>query len=223
MASLANNVQKEFPESTLTQADHERLMEVALEEALSTPQQPLGQNRFRVGAVLADASNGRVLSKGHSFELGLNAYEGYVGAAHAEECCFIKYAQEHGKDLSRTLPEHTVLYTTLEPCSKRLTPGSTACTSRILSFGGRIRTVYVGIREPGDFIECNDGQRLLEDHGIQVVFPVEHWRDRVTEVTMTSLKNETRERLLASGSGGNSSLSANSDSGKAAIRPIIQG
>lgn len=72
----------------------------------------------------------------------------------------------------------------MEPCNERLS-GNVTCATRILRLKSVIKTVYVGIGEPGRFILHNNGQERLEANGVKVVFPVEHWRDRITKVSMT--------------------------------------
>jgi pyrimidine deaminase RibD-like protein len=59
-----------------------------------------------------------------------------------------------------------------------------SCATRILRLKDAIKTVYVGIKEPGTFIAQNDGQNRLEANGVKVEFPVEHWRDKITKVSM---------------------------------------
>jgi pyrimidine deaminase RibD-like protein len=71
----------------------------------------------------------------------------------------------------------------MEPCNERLS-GNMTCATRILRLSSAIRTIYVGIKELGTFVAHNDGQQRLEANGVKVVFPVEHWRDRITEVSM---------------------------------------
>ncbi|KAJ5781042.1 hypothetical protein N7457_006202 [Penicillium paradoxum] len=162
--------------------DHEAFMELALIQAQKSP--PAG-NKFCVGAVLVDAENGKVLSTGYSLEYPRD-YKGDPGTTHAEQCCFIKIADQHNipeEQIHEVLPANTALYTTMEPCNDRLS-GNMTCVTRILRLQGAIKTVYVGIKEPGTFIAENDGQARLEANGVQVVYPVEHWRDRVTKVSM---------------------------------------
>lgn len=154
-------------------------MELALAEAQKSPP---ASNKFCVGAVLVDEDAGQVLSTGYSLEYPRD-YKGDKGTTHAEQCCFIKIADKHALPeplIHQVLPPNTVLYTTMEPCSARLS-GNMTCTARILRLGGAIKTVYVGIREPGTFIASNDGQRKLEEGGVNVVYPVEHWRDRIVD------------------------------------------
>ncbi|EGU85206.1 hypothetical protein FOPG_14164 [Fusarium oxysporum f. sp. conglutinans race 2 54008] len=162
--------------------DHVALMEFALTQAKKSPP---AANKFCVGAVLVDAAKGRVISTGYSLEYPRD-YNGDPGTTHAEQCCFIKIADEHNLPEGRiheVLPTDTSLYTTMEPCNERLS-GNMTCVTRILRLKSAIKTVYVGIREPGTFIANNDGQQRLEANGVKVVYPVEHWRDRIIEISM---------------------------------------
>ncbi|KAK2690382.1 hypothetical protein QWA68_011262 [Fusarium oxysporum] len=162
--------------------DHVAPMEFALTQAKKSPP---AANKFCVGAVLVDAAKGRVISTGYSLEYPRD-YNGDPGTTHAEQCCFIKIADEHNLPEGRiheVLPTNTSLYTTMEPCNERLS-GNMTCVTRILRLKSAIKTVYVGIREPGTFIANNDGQQRLEANGVKVVYPVEHWRDRIIEISM---------------------------------------
>jgi pyrimidine deaminase RibD-like protein len=161
---------------------HETFMEFALVQAQKSPP---AANKFCVGAVLVDANNGKVLSTGYSLEYPRD-YKGDPGTTHAEQCCFIKIADKHNlpeERIHEVLPINTALYTTMEPCNERLS-GNMSCATRILRLKDAIKTVYVGIKEPGTFIAQNDGQNRLEANGVKVEFPVEHWRDKITKVSM---------------------------------------
>ncbi|CCT73712.1 related to RIB2-DRAP deaminase [Fusarium fujikuroi IMI 58289] len=147
---------------TFDVGNHEAFMEFALTQAKKSP--PAG-NKFCVGAVLVDAAKGRVLSTG--------AMLFYQDRRRAQP----------SRCIHEVLPPDTVLYTTMEPCNERLS-GNMTCATRILRLKGAIKTVYVGIREPGTFIANNDGQERLEAHGVKVVYPVEHWHDRIMEISM---------------------------------------
>lgn len=162
--------------------DHDAFMMFALVQAQKSPP---GANKFCVGAILVDPDKGEVLSTGYSLEYPRD-YKGDPGTTHAEQCCFIKIADKHNIPEDRiyeVLPSNTVLYTTMEPCNERLS-GNMTCATRILRLKGAIKTVYVGIKEPGTFIAYNDGQKRLEAGGVKVEFPVEHLRDKITEVSM---------------------------------------
>jgi pyrimidine deaminase RibD-like protein len=157
-------------------------MEYALEQGQKSPPAP---NKFCVGAALVDGDSGEVLSNGYSIEFPRD-YQGDPGTTHAEQCCFIKIAAKHNlpeQRIGEVLPPNTVLYTTMEPCNERLS-GNMTCVTRILRLNGAIKTVYVGIKEPGTFIEHNDGQERLEANGVKVEFPVEHLRDGITKVSL---------------------------------------
>ncbi|KAI0966986.1 cytidine deaminase-like protein [Xylaria arbuscula] len=162
--------------------DHEAFMEFALLQAQKSPP---AANKFCVGAVLVDADKGEVLSTGYSLEYPRD-YKGGPGTTHAEQCCFIKIADQHNlpeERICEVLPANTVLYTTMEPCKERLS-GNMTCATRILRLKDAIKTVYVGIREPGTFIANNDGQERLEASGVKAVYPVEHLHEKITEISL---------------------------------------
>lgn len=157
---------------TFAVGDHEAFMDFALVQAQRSP--PAG-NKFCIGAVLADTATGKVLSTGYSLEYPRD-YKGDPGTTHAEQCCFIKIADENDipeERIHEVLPPSTVLYTTIEPYNERLS-GNMTCTTRILRLRNAIKTVYVSIREPGTFIAHNDGQERLEANGVQIIYPVPH-------------------------------------------------
>ena len=60
------------------------------------------------------------------------------------------------------------LYTTMEPCSFRLS-GNEPCVQRILSQKGNIGTVFVGVMEPDTFVKNNTSLALLETAGINYI------------------------------------------------------
>ncbi|KFZ12240.1 hypothetical protein V502_07189 [Pseudogymnoascus sp. VKM F-4520 (FW-2644)] len=68
----------------ISAADHPGYMSHALQQAHLSPPKPAN---FRVGAVLVDADSNTILSTGYTGEL--------PGNTHAEQCCFIKIAQQH--------------------------------------------------------------------------------------------------------------------------------
>lgn len=142
-------------------------MRLCIQEARKSPPKP---TNFRVGACLVapGQGEGQPLISGYTLEC--------PGNTHAEQSCFIKLAEKL-QCTEQTLGEHlsggTHLYTTMEPCNKR-SPGNTPCVDRILALktaDGRqaIGTVYVGVTEPETFVGVNEGQKKLEDAGIEVV------------------------------------------------------
>ncbi|KAL3423249.1 cytidine and deoxycytidylate deaminase [Phlyctema vagabunda] len=148
-------------ESEIAPNDHKAYMKYALSLAEESPPKP---TNYRVGALLLDASNNKILATGYTLEL--------PGNTHAEQCCFQKLSVQHNvpeENLSGMLPEDTVLYTTVEPCGKRLS-GNVTCVERILRIGRKgIKRVYVGVKEPETFVGENIGRQRLEDAGIEVV------------------------------------------------------
>lgn len=171
---------------TIAAGDHQAYMEYALDQARLSPPAP---TKFCVGAVLVDADRNEILSTGYSMELPGDR-PGDPGNTHAEHCCLIKIAEKHGlpeEQIGDVLPKNTVLYTTMEPCNKRLS-GNRTCVERILRLSGAIKIVYVGIKEPETFIGENDGRKRLEDAGI-VVQLVEGMHDRILEVSTAGHEN----------------------------------
>ncbi|KKY37761.1 putative cytidine and deoxycytidylate deaminase zinc-binding region [Diaporthe ampelina] len=152
--------------------DHRAYMELALSLARKSPPKP---TNYRVGAVVVDQSTNEVLAHGYTLEL--------EGNTHAEQCCLIKLTEAHGvpeERLAQVLPKNLALYTTVEPCSKRLS-GNVPCAERILRLAGAIRTVYVGVMEPKKFVADNTGRAALEKAGIQFVH-VEGLEDEILKV-----------------------------------------
>ncbi|KAF5110967.1 hypothetical protein DV454_004762 [Geotrichum candidum] len=137
-----------FPEWALE--PNRRYMELALEEAKKCEGT---ETAFSVGALLV--KDGEILSTGYSREL--------PGNTHAEQCALEKYYEKTG---TREVPEGTVIYTTMEPCSERLS-GNLPCTDRILDTN--IQTVFVGVLEPDTFVANNVGKKKLTDAGVHYI------------------------------------------------------
>lgn len=184
---------------TLPVGDHQAFMSLALSAARKSPP---AANKFCVGAALVDADSGRVLSTGYSLEYPCD-HNGDPGTTHAEQCCLVKIADAHGlpeEGVGAVLPPNTVLYTTMEPCSERLS-GNMTCATRILRLGGAIKVVYVGMREPGTFVAVNDGQRRLEEGGVRIEYPVAQMREDVVRVSMAGHPREAIDRCLEQAAG----------------------
>ena len=167
-------------------SDHRAYMEYALSKAWLSPK---ALTKFSNGAVLVDSDTNTILSTGYTLEfppgelgfLGTND----PGNAHAEQCCFIKIALKHNipeERIGEVLPPNTILYTTMEPCDRRLT-GNLSCVDRILRLGDAIKVVYVGMREPPVWTWWNFGGRRLLEAGI-IVGWVLGMEQRIFEVAM---------------------------------------
>jgi pyrimidine deaminase RibD-like protein len=119
---------------------HTTHLQTCLSLARKSPPKP---TNFRVGALLllrpvnpnpdsssSSPSEEEILSTGYTLEL--------TGNTHAEQCALAKYATEHnlpeervGEVLPSTPEKEVVIYTTLEPCGKRLS-GNISCVQRII-------------------------------------------------------------------------------------------
>jgi pyrimidine deaminase RibD-like protein len=123
-----------------------KYMKLSIEQANQSIPAP---QAYCVGAALVGA-NGQLLSTGFSREL--------PGNTHAEECALAKLPT----DIDLT---GATMYTTMEPCSVRLS-GNRPCASRIIE--AKMKRVVIGVREPPNLVNC-EGINLLEREGIQVV------------------------------------------------------
>jgi pyrimidine deaminase RibD-like protein len=151
---------------------HAEYMRQALELARKSPPKP---TNYRVGALLVNRKTNTVITTGYTLEC--------PGNTHAEQSCFIKLGDKlklSEEDLPENLTHEMVLYTTVEPCFKRLS-GHTPCVERILRLKSVIKTVYVGVKEPEKFVGQNTGRKTLEDAGIEVVL-IEGMEKEILEV-----------------------------------------
>ncbi|ANZ73685.1 BA75_01612T0 [Komagataella pastoris] len=124
---------------------HRGMMKLAIEEAKKCDHT---ETAFNVGCIITD-ENGEIISRGYSRE--------FEGNTHAEQCALMK--------LDYKVPPGSILYTTMEPCSERLS-GNKPCVNRIIDLNGDVVTVFVGVVEPKKFIADNTGKRQLEDAGV---------------------------------------------------------
>ena len=138
-------------------SDHIAYMRHALSLAKNAPPRP---TNFRVGAILVDEATNTILSTGYTLEL--------PGNTHAEQCCLAK-ADKITRGKGEAATQKLVLYTTMEPCNKRAS-GNPPCTETILKYyGGAIKVVYVGVREPEKFVGEKVGRAKLEEAGVGYV------------------------------------------------------
>lgn len=146
---------------------HIKYLNLALAEARKSPPKP---TNFRVGCVLVSFENPsapRIVSTGYTLEL--------EGNTHAEQCALSKLATSHSIP-ETSLPDvltpaaQVWLYSSLEPCGKRLS-GNTPCVQRIIATRtnhpeGGIRKVVFGAKEPGTFVTDSQSCRMLTEAGI---------------------------------------------------------
>ncbi|KAJ2372370.1 hypothetical protein IW150_000772 [Coemansia sp. RSA 2607] len=127
---------------------HIEFMELAIQQAnLARPI----ETAFSVGSLLVHGR--KIISTGYSREI--------PGNTHAAQCAITK-----SKSTSQAhLVKGSVLYTTMEPCSFRLSK-NTPCSTHIINAG--IRQVIIGVKEPQTFSQCQGVHKLLEA-GIEVI------------------------------------------------------
>ncbi|KAJ1796143.1 DRAP deaminase [Coemansia sp. RSA 2399] len=113
------------------------------------------ETAYNVGAVITTSDGKRVVATGYSRK--------YPGNTHAEQCALMDLAEESADCDGQT--RGLVMYTTMEPCSKRLS-GNKPCSQGIMESG--IDTVFVGVMEPDHFVNCT-GAKDLVDKGIKVI------------------------------------------------------
>lgn len=145
-----------------------KYLQETIKLAEKSPPKP---TNFRVGCVIVtfqESSEPQVISTGYTLEL--------PGNTHAEQCALSKFAEKQSiseEAISDILtPElNTVLYTSLEPCGKRLS-GNLPCVQRIIATRGRdpaagIKKVVFGAKEPGTFVQDSQSCKLLTEAGIE--------------------------------------------------------
>jgi pyrimidine deaminase RibD-like protein len=113
-----------------------------------------------------EVKDGILLSEGYSREI--------EGNTHAEECAFIKLALKYPQeDERKKITQGSTIYSTMEPCSKRLS-GKTPCITHIIN--AEVKRVVILEKEPTLFVNCT-GVDDLQSKGIEVDiledFPIE--------------------------------------------------
>ncbi|KAI9716683.1 MAG: hypothetical protein M1812_005221 [Candelaria pacifica] len=166
--------------------DHDfdnEMMRLAITQALNSPPKP---TNFRVGAILADRPNRRILSAGYTLQL--------PGNTHAEECCLETYLNHE----SQVLPEGAVIYSTMEPCQKRLS-GKDSCAERIARTwdDGKvgIERVYYGLGEPDTFVGKEERDVQARKRGLRTV-EYEHvpgFEKEISEIATTGHEEQFKE------------------------------
>lgn len=66
-------------------------------------------------------------------------------------------------------------FSTMEPCSKRLS-GKKTCCERIIESG--IKTVYMGVKEPDNFVNC-EGAKILKEKGVDLRYYDDSFREQI--------------------------------------------
>lgn len=143
-----------------------------LQETIKLAQQsPPKPTNFRVGCVIVTfpaLGDPKVISTGYTLEL--------PGNTHAEQCALTKLAEQNSvseEAITELLPPeaNAVLYTSLEPCGKRLS-GNLPCVQRVIATrkvnpAAGIRKVVFGAKEPGTFVKDSQSCKELSEAGIE--------------------------------------------------------
>jgi len=120
------------------------------------------ESAYCVGAVLVNSNaspNNSIISTGFSREI--------EGNTHAEECCLLKLKSQN-TPINQL--NNLTMYTTMEPCSTRLS-GKASCSHLIIQ-SKLISRVVIGALEPSVFVENCVGLKMLKEAGIIVdIFP----------------------------------------------------
>lgn len=141
---------------------------------------PPTKTAFCVGCVIATRDSTRIFTTGYSRETGEQLNE------HAEQVALgklgtVEYQLASGKVEGEGRVAELDLYTSMEPCSERLS-GALPCVQRILAFNDdqqrrrtpsrltfRITRVFQALREPEDFIAENVSAGLLREAGVELM------------------------------------------------------
>lgn len=151
--------------NTSTRDIHLRYLQQCIELARQSPPKP---TNFRVGCVIVTLGES-VISTGYTLE--------FEGNTHAEQCALWKLTGKYAiteSELFTVLPanRNAILYTSLEPCSLRLS-GNRACVNRIIDTrnpelpGSGIRKIIFGAKEPGTFVKDSKSCRILTEAGVE--------------------------------------------------------
>lgn len=74
----------------------------------------------------------------------------------------------------------------MEPCSRRLS-GKKTCCERIVESG--IKTVYIGAKEPKNFVNC-EGDKILRENGVYLCYYDSQFKEQIDSLNshLASLK-----------------------------------
>lgn len=146
---------------------------------------------FSVGCVLVTrlpSTSPVIIATGYSREL--------PGNTHAEANALTKARNLTPEQMSQLLPSHpgisledvlsfTDVYTTLEPCSVRLS-GLRPCADVLIA--AEVKRCIIGVGEPPDFVNC-EGAQKLKDAGIEVI-----WLDGLQDKCLAIARRAPREK-----------------------------
>jgi pyrimidine deaminase RibD-like protein len=131
---------------------------------------------YNVGCILVHGR--KIISTGYSREL--------EGNTHAEECALQKVKND--EDFANITLKNVVMYTTMEPCSLRLSKKE-SCVDKCIN-AGYISRIVVGMHEPTAFVEKCEGVEKLEHAGVIVDVLDDDFAEKVLEVNAHVLKKK---------------------------------
>lgn len=101
---------------------------------------------------------GLVLADGYSRQI--------PGNTHAEANALANFHEKYtaSEPTAESVLAEAACYATMEPCSVR-TSGGPSCALELVR--AHVKTVYLGVEEPPDFVQC-EGVRILEQGGVEV-------------------------------------------------------
>lgn len=141
-----------------TSTGHRAYMEAAIVQAhLSKPV----DSAYCVGCIVVPANSAENHDNGAALittPLATGFSRELPGNTHAEESALMKMKE------AKVDASGTDMYTTMEPCSKRLS-GNEPCVKHIIE--ANIGRVFIGAREPDHFVKC-EGVDILRAAGIEV-------------------------------------------------------
>jgi pyrimidine deaminase RibD-like protein len=131
--------------STICTAGHRLLMEMAIKQAhLSIPV----ESAYCVGCVIVQSNSAESIDQDKTITvtpMATGFSRELPGNTHAEECALMKLKMDEQSAFGCDM------YTTMEPCSKRLS-GKEPCVKHIIN--AKVGRVFIGTREPDHFVKC---------------------------------------------------------------------
>ncbi|KAI1319710.1 DRAP deaminase [Mortierella claussenii] len=124
---------------------------------------------LKAAAAIAVAASGkRSIATGNSVGADAEAVSSHTSGGESQRAGMprrvsIQYQQRHPH---REHKKEWIMYSTMEPCSTRLS-GHQSCSDRLIKSG--VRRVYVGVREPDHFVKNVVGVENMVKQGIDVV------------------------------------------------------
>ncbi len=121
-----------------------------------------------VGAMVA-TEDGRIVGEGHKQLLSGTKY--------------VQHAERVALDLADELAKGNYLFTTLEPCTEKLSRAQTFCSCSRLIVDRGIKKVIVGLLDNSPSMKPGSGIAYLRDAGVEVIL-YDAYRERIIHELM---------------------------------------